>query len=127
MTTASSQYRVHNAAHSQADLATLHLNDEGIIEDCSAVCESVFGYSKQELLNGHHVSMLLPKFEKIELVRNGQINPRLRFLSRCAIPFLAKRRDGTKFASEVFLNQLKSGSGAERVQIIVRNLGIAET
>lgn len=124
MLTASPQFPIPDAVPSQPRLATLFLNDDGLIEDCSSASEPVFGYPKQEL-RGRHVSMLLPKLEGLELVNDGQINPRLRFLCRCAVPFLAQRRDGTKFASEVFLNQLNNETAS--VQIIVRNLGVAPT
>jgi PAS domain S-box-containing protein len=124
MVTAPPRPWAHDTVPSQSDLATLFLNEDGLIEDCSSACESVFGYPKQDL-HGHHVSMLLPRFEGIELVIHGQINPRLRFLYRCAPPFLAERRDGTKFAREVFLSQLINEAGG--VQIIVRDLGVAAT
>jgi hypothetical protein len=95
-----------------------------VSEDCSAACETVFGYPRQAL-RGHHVSMLLPKFEGIELVNHMQINPRLRFLCRCAAPFPAERREGTQFAGEVFLKQLNGE--ARGVQISMRHLGVGAT
>lgn len=109
---------------SQPELATLFLNDDGLIEDCSSAYETVFGYPKQ-VLRGNHVSTLVPKFEGIKLANDGRINQRLRFLCRCAVPFLAKRRDGRKFASEVSLYHLNNEAAS--VQIIVRNLGVAAT
>ncbi|MGA7180781.1 MAG: PAS domain-containing protein, partial [Thiobacillaceae bacterium] len=90
MPTASPQFVISDAVPSQPGLATLFLNDDGLIEDCSAASETVFGYPKQEL-RGHHVSLLLPKLEGIELVNQGQVKPRLKFLCHCAVPFMATR------------------------------------
>jgi PAS domain S-box-containing protein len=121
---ASSRSPAHIALSSQPGLATLFLNHAGLIENCSSACEAVFGYPRREL-RGRHVSLLLPKLEGIELVNDGRINSRLRFLCRCAVPFLARRRDGTRFNSEVFLNYLNGK--AQRVQILVRDLGVGAT
>ncbi len=108
----------------EPDLATLFLNHAGLIEDCSAACKAIFGYPMREL-RGRHVSLLLPKLAGMELVHEGQINSHLRFLCRCALAFLARRRDGTGFACEVFFNHLNSDP--QRVQILVRELGVAES
>lgn len=109
------------ATDSKSGAATLALNDDGLIQGCSSACEKIFGYKQTELL-GRHVSMLLPKLEGVVLVSRNEINPRLKYLCHCAIPFLAKRRDGRNFAGEVFLNRVNSGEPG--LQVIVRNLGI---
>lgn len=101
--------------------ATIALDDDGLIQSCSTSCEQLFGYRNAELL-GCHVSLLLPKLEGVALVISNEINPRLKYLCHCAIPFLAKRRDGGIFAGEVFFNRLhNTGLG---LQVIVRNLGM---
>ena len=115
-------------ASSQVDghsnMATIALDDDGLIKTCSSSCEKLFGYPRTELL-GHHVSLLLPKLEGVALVISNEVNPRLKYLCHCAIPFLARRRDGRMFAGEVFFNRLYSaGSG---LQVIVRNLGMMPT
>ena len=106
---------------SPRDVATLLLNDAGLIVDCNPACQTTFGYSRQELCN-HHVSVLLPKLEGTEIVTDGQINPRLRFLCRCAVPFVARRRDGTIFASEVFLSHISDDAASVRITVL--NLGV---
>jgi PAS domain S-box-containing protein len=106
---------------SKPGVATLALNDDGLIQGCSSACEKVFGYVQTELL-GRHVSVLLPKLEGVVLVSRNEINPRLKYLCHCAIPFLAKRRDGRNFAGEVFFNRLNNGGSG--LQVIVRNLGM---
>lgn len=105
-----------------ANLATIALDDNGLIQACSSACERLFGYPRRELL-GHHVSLLLPKLEGVALVISNEVNPRLKYLCRCAIPFLARRRDGRVFAGEVFFNRLHGNQSG--LQVIVRHLGMA--
>jgi len=104
----------------QSVLATIDLNNDGLIQGCSLACEKMFGYPQSDLL-GLHVSILLPKLDGMELVVNNAINPRLRYLSYCAVPFLARHRDGRSFAGEVFFNRLYGGDFG--FQLIVRKLG----
>jgi PAS domain S-box-containing protein len=99
------------------DLAMLSLNDRGVIQTCSQMCEQVFGYRSDELA-GHHVSILLPELIDTELVMEERINARIAFLCHCAIPFKARRRDGNCFSSELFINRLS----AQNVAVLVRNL-----
>lgn len=108
-------------ADAPPNLATIALDDEGLIQTCSSSCEKMFGYPATELL-GHHVSLLLPKLEGVALVTGNEVNPRLKYLCHCAIPFLARRRDGRIFAGEVFFNRLNSTQTGLRV--MVRNLGM---
>ncbi len=125
---AASSKRLHvgfsqGKAHSQSDvpdpndLAMLALNDHGVIQDCSQICEQVFGYRQDELA-GRHVSTLLPQLEGTELVLEDRINSRLSFLCHCAVPFMARRRDGNSFTSELFINRLRS----HYVVVLVRSL-----
>jgi PAS domain S-box-containing protein len=104
-----------------SNMVTIVLNDDGLIRGCSSTCEEVFGYRQSELL-GRHVSLLLPKLEGVDLVSGKEINPRLRYLCHCAIPFLAKRRDGRLFAGEVFFNRVNCKDLG--LQVIVRSLGV---
>lgn len=103
------------------DLATLTLDDLGMIRDCSRACEQVLGYLPDELLGGH-ISLVLPQLPKADLVQEGRINPRLAFLCHCAFAFEARRRDGQTFASEVFINRLD----IHNVLVLVRNLDISK-
>ena len=102
-------------------LATIALDDNGFIEACSSACEMLFGYRRAELL-GCHVSLLLPKLEGIALITGNKINPRLKYLCHCAIPFLARRRDGGIFSGELFFNRLDSAQPG--LQVIVRDAGM---
>lgn len=100
-------------------MATVELDAQGVIQDCSAAFEEMLGYSRAELV-GRHVSLLLPKLEGAELLRQNQVNPRLAYLCRCAIPFRAKRRDGESFATQLFINRLNGAKSGLRM--ILRGL-----
>jgi PAS domain S-box-containing protein len=104
------------------DLATLTLDDLGVIRDCSRACEPVFGYRPNELI-GRHISILLPQLPNADLVQEGRINSRLAFLCHCAFAFQARRRDGRIFASELFINRLD----IHNVVVLVRNLDMSRS
>lgn len=103
------------------DLATLTLDDLGMIRDCSRACEQVLGYLPDELV-GRHICTILPQLPNADLVQEGRINPRLAFLCHCAFAFRARRRDGQSFASELFINRLDT----HNVVVLVRNLEISK-
>lgn len=102
------------------DLATLTLDDQGVILECGTICESMFGYPSGALL-GSPVSRLIPQLSAIELVEDERINSRVAHLCHCAIAFEARRRDGQTFASELFINRL----GRHNVAVLVRRLASA--
>lgn len=103
----------------QAEPVALALSDDGLIHECNADCESLFGYPQEELL-GQHISLLFPNLADVPLVRSSEVNPRLKYLSHCAIPFLSIQRNGKRFASELFFNYLNCQKGGLR--LIVRKL-----
>ena len=107
---------VRPVASRPPELATIALDDRGLIQDCSTTCERVLGYARTELV-GRHISLLIPKLEGIELVKQNQINPRLAYLCHCAIPFRTRRRDGNSFASQLFINRLDGSSPGLRMII----------
>ncbi len=72
---------------------TLTVDERGMICDCSEAGEKLFGYSLRDLV-WQHVSKVLPELSEVQLVKNGQFNPQLGFLSRCGQPFLAINRLG---------------------------------
>lgn len=66
-------------------IVVLKLNEEGYIEECLDSGQSVLG---DVLCPQLHISGLLPKLKDIRLVAEGDINPRLRFLSHIGHQFL---------------------------------------
>lgn len=107
------------AQFGESDAATLTLDDQGVIQECSGSCEKMFGYPQDELA-GRHVSVLLPQLENIPLVLNDQANPRLTHLCRCGAAFRARRRDNKNFATELFINRLDNKKAGLRM--IVRGV-----
>ncbi len=106
------------AAAGGDDAAVLTLDDRGMIYDCNGACEALFKYHRSELV-WRHISMLLPQFEELELMENGQPNSLLGYLCHIGLQFRGVTRDGRSFASELFLNCLDS-AGHGRLSLIVR-------
>jgi hypothetical protein len=106
------------AGGAREDMAVLTLDDRGMICDCDRASETLFRYRRSELV-WQHVSMLLPQLAGLELMSNGQPNPRLRFLCHIGRHFQAVTQDGEHFASELFLNVLDN-MGRSRLLLIVR-------
>ena len=102
----------------QGDAATLLLDQRGMIRGCNSASETLFGYRRGELV-WQHVSMLLPQLAGIELLQNGQLNPRLLFLCRIGSYFQALSRDGECFASDLFLLNL-ANPGSSDLRLMVR-------
>ena len=92
----------------QTGCVIVTLDEQGHITDCSAAIESLFGYPGADLA-GRHVSVLFPELEKIELLRNGNVNSRIAFLCHCGKTFGALRRTGEIFDSEIFISKVGSG------------------
>lgn len=106
------------SAGSQEDVAALTLDDRGMVCDCNHAGETLFKYRRSEMV-WRHVSLLLPQLAGLDLVQDGQPNPRLRFLCRIGRHFQAVTRDGAHFASEIYLNVLDT-AGHGRLSLIVR-------
>ncbi len=96
----------------------LTLDEHGMICDCSKAGEELFGYSLPEM-GVQHVSSLLPQLSGFSLVKDGQINPLLVFLSRCGHLFQARNRQGSTIPSELsFVNV--SHTGKFMLRLIIR-------
>lgn len=106
------------AAGAVDDIAALTLDERGMIRDCSRGAELLFRCRRSELV-WRHVSVVLPQLAELELMPNGQPNPRLRFLCRIGRQIEAVTHDGERFASDLFFNVLDS-TGQDRLRLIVR-------
>lgn len=109
------------APHPAFGPAALALDEDGRILECSAAAGDLFDYAAGELY-GWHVSLLLPGLAETPLVREGGINSRLAYLSRCCAPFVAARRNGEKFPCELYFNRLGNPEAAP-LTVIVRTAG----
>ena len=101
-----------------SNAAELWLDERGMICDCSGASEALFKYRRSELV-WRHVAVLLPQFEALKLIHDGQINPHLRFHCRIGRHYQVVAQDGERFASEIFLNLLDH-KGDGRIFLIVR-------
>ena len=99
------------------DLATLALDDHGLVLECDPTCERRYGYRRDEL-EGRHISILFPELQGFDLVVDERVNSRLAFLCQSNIPFQARHRDGGKMSSQLFINRLDR----HRVVILARSL-----
>lgn len=97
---------------------TLTMDERGMICDCSEAGEKLFGYSVRDLV-WQPVSKLLPELSEIQLVKNGQFNPQLGFLTRCGQPFLAINRLGNIFMNNLHF-VLLNYSGKYTIRVIVQ-------
>lgn len=87
------------------DIAALILDRRGMILECNQAAERLFGYSAGELV-WRHVSLLLPQLQEGILVRDGKINPKLKFICHCGQLFMALDRQCRTFLSELHLVEL---------------------
>lgn len=95
---------------------TLIINDSGMIHDCDATGHWLLGLSPGKLFK-KHISALLPELSDICLMHNGQINPRLRFLSRIGHHFNLIGNNGVCFASRIFIHAI--GNSDLRLRMII--------
>jgi len=95
----------------------LTLNEQGMIRGCNIPCGNLFGYRRGALV-WVHLSELMPEFSLIYLVRAGQINPRLRFLSRIGHRFKLISLDG-KLINVKFFIRLVEKQGQRYLRVMI--------
>ena len=88
------------------ELATLLLDENGMIRDCSNTGEELFGYTFRDIVS-QHVSKLLPQLSGVELVKDGQLNPKLDYLCHCGHLFEVQTEFGGILPSELSLVSLE--------------------
>jgi PAS domain S-box-containing protein len=105
--------------HSSAtcEVASLTLDESGMIRDCCRAAEKLFGYSLRQLCS-QHVSALIPQLSGIEMVQEGQVNPKLAYLCRCGHLFRAESRYGDILPSELSLVRLEN-AGRRMLKLFV--------
>lgn len=87
------QSSVSDDKQARSEPLAVVFDEDGVIQDCSTNCENVVGYSRSELVS-RHISKLILQFALVPLFVNGQVNPRLDFLSHCGVPFSIQHRQG---------------------------------
>jgi hypothetical protein len=97
--------------------AVLLLSDDGLIRDCNEAGAKLLGYSPKNFPK-LHISKLLPKLAKIELLKGERTNPYLRFLSRIGHHFEVVSMNGVHFAGKLFFSDVKS-RGLHRLIVMI--------
>ena len=85
----------------------LTLNEQGMICDYDIPAGDPLGYRRSELA-WRHISVLLPELAGINLMRDGQINPRLRFLSHIGHRFQLVGRGGKPCLGKLFIHDVEN-------------------
>lgn len=101
------------------EIAMMALDERGKILDCNRASERLFKYLRHEMV-WRHVSMLLPQLANCPLVKDGQINPRLRFFCRLGRDYRAVTRDGEDFSSRLYFNCVDNTPGYGGPLLILR-------
>lgn len=107
-----------NPETAEAEPAAFSVDERGMICDCNGVAEKLFGYRRSELV-WRHVSTLLPQLAEGDLVRDGEIDPRLHFLCHSGRSFEAIHNDGARFPCELFIIHLRN-PGKRNLRLVVR-------
>lgn len=85
----------------------LTLNEQGMICGCNIPTGDLFGYRHGQSAWGH-ISELVPELASIKLMREGRINPRLRFLSHIGHRFQLLSLGGKLFDVKFFIREIES-------------------
>ena len=85
----------------------LSLNEQGMIFDCNVPTGGLFGYRRSELA-WRHISELMPELAGIKLMRDDQVNPRLRFLSHIGHRFQLLGLGGKPFEVRFFILDMEN-------------------
>jgi hypothetical protein len=83
----------------------VRMTDDGIICAYSFLNGDLLAYSPKELI-WRHISVLLPELEKMKLICDGEINPRLRYLSRIGRRFTMKGNNGRQFSVRLCIHDI---------------------
>ncbi|MCO6427420.1 hypothetical protein [Nitrosomonas communis] len=102
----------------ESEYAVLILSEDGLICDCNeAGANLLAGLHKN--LPKLHISSLLPKLAKIELLKGERTNPYLRFLSRIGHHFEVVSMSGARFAGKLFFSDVED-CGLHRLIVMIQ-------
>lgn len=99
------------------DRAVLTLDVNGLIRNCNKAAAKLMECPTSQLV-WQHVSNLLPQLADTELMQNGHINPRLRFLSRVGHRFQLAMPGGGHASGRIFFNDLEN-AGRHNLRLII--------
>lgn len=90
--------------------AMLAVDENGMIRQCNGAASKLLGCPVSKLV-WRHISSLLPQLAHMALTKNGQINPRLRFLARIGHSFQLIASDGMMRSVQIFISDLENYNG----------------
>lgn len=99
------------------DRAVLTLDVNGLIRNCNKAAAKLMKCPTSQLV-WQHVSNLLPQLADTELMQNGHINPRLRFLSRIGHRFQLAMPGGGLASGRIFFSDLEN-AGRHNLRLII--------
>lgn len=91
----------------EEDKLVFTVDYNGLIAECNRAVSNLLGYLPSELI-WQPISRLLPKLSDIALVKDQNINPYLRFLSRAGYQFDLTSMKGAHIACRVFFCEVGS-------------------
>jgi len=100
------------------NLPELTIYDNGMIRSCSKAAVELLGYSFDKL-RWRHISTFLPQLSDIAIIKGGQIDPNLRFLSHIGYHFDVIDMQGAHIACALFFNEIER-SGKHYLRVIFR-------
>ncbi len=95
----------HSTGDSSCGIPVLELDTQGCIRACTSSAAHLFGYEDEAALLGRSISHLLPQLEHAPLMHQGKVSGRLKLLSRCGVPFRARRHNGEHFDADLCINE----------------------
>ncbi len=99
------------------DRAVLTLDVNGLIRNCNKEAAKLMKCPTSQLV-WQHVSNLLPQLADTELMQDGHINPRLRFLSRIGHRFQLAMPGGGLASGRIFFSDLEN-AGRHHLRLII--------
>lgn len=116
---------VEAAAVVDEGMIVLMLNENGLILNCNEAATKRLNGTTSQLL-WQPVSKFLPHLTGIALMLNGDVNPRLRFLSRIGHLFALRSLGGESFLSRIFLNEVGISGKRNLCLVIFPEASIAQ-
>lgn len=95
------------------------VNSEGLITIVNAMAETLFGYSREELV-GQPIKMLIPEGTRASHIKYRNIymmEPRIRPMVR-GLDLTGRRKDGSEFPVEISLSYVETRTGVLAVSLI---------
>ncbi len=116
-------FDVDEGSLTEEKMIVLMLNETGLILNCNSVAGNILGCMTSQLL-WQPITGILPKLTGTILMENGEINTRLRFLSRIGHLFEVISPNGESFPSRLFFNAVDN-LGRQTLCVLIRPEALA--